>query len=142
LADHVATAQIRIDSGPAAIWDALTNPAKIEKYMFGTRVDTDWKVGSSIRWSGEWQGKSYEDMGKILESEPERHLSYSHYSPLTGDPDIPENYHDIRIELNEESGGTTVTLTQDNNKSVEARQHSEENWQMMLVGLKKLVETE
>jgi hypothetical protein len=33
-----------------------------------------------------------------------------------------------------------VTLTQDNNPTEEARRHSEENWSMMLDGLKKLVE--
>jgi hypothetical protein len=33
-----------------------------------------------------------------------------------------------------------VTLTQDKNEDEEARQHSEQNWQMMLDGLKKFVE--
>jgi hypothetical protein len=33
-----------------------------------------------------------------------------------------------------------VTLSQDNNATDEAREHSEQNWRMMLDGLKKLLE--
>jgi hypothetical protein len=33
-----------------------------------------------------------------------------------------------------------VTLIQDNNETAEAREHSEKNWQMMLDGLKAVVE--
>ena len=35
---------------------------------------------------------------------------------------------------------TAVVLTQDNNRSDEARRHSEQNWQMMLDNLKSVVE--
>jgi len=35
---------------------------------------------------------------------------------------------------------TQVTLTQDKNSSEEERQHSEENWTMMLASVKKLLE--
>lgn len=36
--------------------------------------------------------------------------------------------------------GTEVTLTQDNNDGEEARDHSEENWEMVLGGLRELLE--
>jgi uncharacterized protein YndB with AHSA1/START domain len=39
-----------------------------------------------------------------------------------------------------ENGSTTVLLSQDNNKTEDARQHSENNWTMMLSELKKLLE--
>jgi hypothetical protein len=54
--------------------------------------------------------------------------------------DVPENYHSVTIELSGQGGQTTLTLTQDNNETEEAREHSEKNWQMMLEGLKKLLE--
>ncbi|GIW61908.1 MAG: hypothetical protein KatS3mg089_0760 [Patescibacteria group bacterium] len=108
--------------------------------MFGTNVVSDWQVGSSIVWKGEWQGKSYEDKGKILKFEKERKLQYTHFSPLTGKPDVPENYHTVTIELSNNGSQTTVRLSQDNNETEEARQHSEKNWRMMLEGLKKLLE--
>ena len=43
MANHVATATVEIDATPARVWTALTDPAEIEKYMFGSHVVTDWK---------------------------------------------------------------------------------------------------
>lgn len=136
----VAKASIDIDAAPAKVWGALVDPKAIEKYMFGTHVTTDWRQGSSITWKGEWQGKAYEDKGKILEIRPVRTLRYSHFSPMMGKPDRPENYHNVAIELSADGSGTRVTLTQDNNDTEEARRHSESNWTMMLEGLKRFVE--
>jgi hypothetical protein len=69
-----------------------------------------------------------------------RSLQYSHYSPLSGMPDTPENYHTVTIELSNEGQQTGVTLSQDNNASDEERQHSEQNWGMMLSSMKKYLE--
>ena len=136
----IAKVSTTINTPSAKVWEALTKPEIIKQYMFGTNVVSDWQVGSSIVWKGEWQGKSYEDKGKILEFEKERILQYSHFSPLAGKPDVPENYHTVTIELSGDGGQTTVTLSQDNNATEEAREHSEKNWRMMLEGLKKLLE--
>ena len=57
-----------------------------------------------------------------------------------GLPDTPENYHAVTIELADQSGGTRVSLSQDNNVTDEAREHSEKNWNMMLASLKGLLE--
>lgn len=136
----IAKVAITINAPVAKVWEALTKPEIIKQYMFGTNVVSDWQVGSSIVWKGEWQGKSYEDKGRILKFEKERTLQYSHFSPLTGKPDVPENYHTVTIELSSDGSQTTVTLSQDNNETEEAREHSEKNWRMMLEGLKKLLE--
>lgn len=138
--DHVAEASVTVDAASERVWDALVDPADIEQYMFGTRVESDWEEGSSIVWKGEWEGKRYEDRGEILELEPRRRLRYTHYSPLSGAPDVPESYHTVTVELSEEGSVTRVLLTQDNNPTEEAREHSEKNWEMMLSGLKKHVE--
>jgi uncharacterized protein YndB with AHSA1/START domain len=122
------------------VWDALTNPDIIKQYMFGTTVVSDWREGSSIVWKGEWQGKSYEDKGKILEIKEGQVLQYSHFSPLMGKPDTPENYHTVTIELSNDGTQTAVSLSQDGNATEEAREHSEKNWKMMLDGLKELLE--
>lgn len=137
---HVAEARVDIDASPQEIWDALIEPDRVEQYMFGTRLRTDWEVGSPITWSGEWQGKSYQDKGEILEFEPEARLRYSHHSPLRGAPDVPESYHTVTIELTSNDNGTTVTLAQDNNDTEEARDHSQASWQSMLEGLREHVE--
>ena len=89
----VAQLSTAIDAPIAKVWDALINPATIKEYMFGTNVTSEWKEGSQITWKGEWQGKSYEDKGVILRLEPQRLIQYSHFSPLSGLPDTPANYH-------------------------------------------------
>ncbi len=61
--------------------------------MFGTDVVSDWKQGSTIVWKGEYKGKKYEDKGVIFKLEQNQTLQYSHFSPLSGKPDVPENYH-------------------------------------------------
>ena len=137
----IANASITINAPAAQVWEALVRPDMIKQYMFGTNVVTDWKEGSPIVWRGEWQGKAYEDKGAILKIEPERVLQYSHFSPLSGQPDAPENYHTVTIELSGAGQQTHVSLAQDNNATEQDREHSEEIWQMMLEGLKKLLES-
>ena len=140
MSGHVATAHCEIDAQPEDVWDALTNPARIREYMFGSEVSTDWKPGSPITWRGEFEGKAFEDKGEIISFEPGRRLEVTHFSPLTGQDDRPENYHRVRYELQPANGGTVVRLTQDNSSSAEEAEHSGATWQMMLDGLKKVVE--
>ena len=136
----VARAQTTIDAPTTAVWKALTEPAAIKQYMFGTTVNSEWREGSPITWKGVWEGKPYEDKGVILKIEPQERLQYSHFSPLSGQPDKPENYHTVTIDLSGHAGQTMVSLAQDRNTSEQARQHSEKNWKGMLAGLKKYVE--
>ena len=136
----IAEASISINAPSAKVWDALVNPDVIKQYMFGTNVVSDWKEGSSIVWKGEWQGKPFEDKGVILQFKPGRTLQYSHFSPLAGLPDKPENYHSVTIDVSDEGAQTRVHLSQDKNPTEQAREHSKKNWDAMLTGLKKLLE--
>jgi uncharacterized protein YndB with AHSA1/START domain len=139
MAGIVATAQVEIDAPVERVWEALTEPARIEKYMFGTHVETDWRVGSPITWSGQYQGRLYEDKGEIVECAAPRRLVVTHYSPLSGAPDVPESYHRLSYDLAGD-GPTEVRLSQDNNSSPEEAEHSRANWETMLAGLKQHVE--
>jgi uncharacterized protein YndB with AHSA1/START domain len=139
--DLVARASITIRAPITEVWDALTDPRAIRRYMFGATVVTDWREGRPIRWKGEWQGRPYEDKGMILRFEPPRLLRFTHFSPLSGLPDEPENHHTVTIELSGSGNQTHVSLTQDNNATESAREHSERNWAMMLAALKELLET-
>src|SRR5438477_12932758 len=94
-----AKAEVTINAPVSRVWDALVNPEIIKRYMFGATVISDWKVGSPIAWKGEWKGKPFEDKGRILEVQRGTRLRYSHFSPLSGAPDRPENYHTVSIEV-------------------------------------------
>ncbi len=136
-----AEAKTEINATVDKVWDALVKPEIVKKYMFGTTVESDWKVGSKISWKGEWKGKPYEDKGFITKMEPGKLIQYSHYSPLSGLPDIPENYKNIvTTELSSNGKDTSVTLTQDHIETEKSREESEKNWQMMLDSMKKVVE--
>ena len=136
----IARTSVTVNAPKTKVWNALVSPEAIKQYMFGTNVVSDWREGSPIIWKGEWQGKSYEDKGVLLQLKPERTVQYSHFSPLSGLPDKRENYHIVTIELSGEGNQTRVSLAQDNNPTELARDHSEKNWEMMLIALKKFLE--
>lgn len=138
--NFIAKVDITIQAPAHTVWEALTKPELIKQYLFGTEVITDWKVGSSILWKGVWQGKAYEDKGTILRIIPEKLLETTYWSSMAGASNEPKNYKTVTYELTADSTTTKVTLTQDNNATEEEKHHSEQNWTMVLDGLKKLLE--
>ena len=137
----VATATVRADASADDVWRAITDPDLVEKYYVGTRVESDWAPGSPVTWSGEYEGKEYRDHGTVLEAVPGVRLIHTHFSPLSGREDVPENYHTLTWSLAADGEGTRLTLTQDNNHNSEDVEHSEKNWQQVLEGLKTVVES-
>ena len=131
---------VSINAPKTKVWDALTNPVQIKKYLFGTETVSDWKVGSPITFRGVWEGKPYEDKGHILEIEKNKILKYNYWSNFSGDKDEPSNYSNITYLLSEEKGRTLFTLRQDNIKTKEAQVQSENNWGMVLNKMKSLLE--
>jgi uncharacterized protein YndB with AHSA1/START domain len=136
----IATISVMIDAPAERVWNALTDPELIKQYLFGTQTITDWKKGSDIRFKGQWEGKSYEDKGKIININPNKFLHYTYWSSMSQLEDKPENYKNVVFELREENNQTLLKLTQDNNDTEESRKHSEQNWKTVLDGLKKVVE--
>jgi uncharacterized protein YndB with AHSA1/START domain len=137
---YIAKAAVTINAPASKVWDALTKPDLIKQYLFGTEVTTDWTVGSPITYKGTWEGKAYEDKGKILQIEPGKILVSTYWSSFLGVPDLPENYQTVRYELSAEGDGTRLTIVQDNNATQQDAEHSEQNWKTVLDGLKKLLE--
>jgi uncharacterized protein YndB with AHSA1/START domain len=136
----LATAETDISATPERVWAALVDPDQIEKYMFGSRVVTDWKPGSTIVWKGEYDGKKYEDKGKVLDVEPEHHLTVTHFSPRSGQPDEPANYHTLTYDLAKRGDTTHLSLSQDNNANADEVKNSAATWTAMLSGLKEFIE--
>lgn len=132
---------IDIKASPATVWTVITSPQLIKRFLFGTDVKTDWKVGSPITYEGEYQGKHYKDKGVITKFEPCSVFQSTYWSSMRGKMDMPENYNLVTYTLKENQGGTTLLLTQDNIATEEEKQHSEMNWEMTLQKLKEVAET-
>ena|SRR5271166_667559 len=135
-----AKRSITINAPSAKVWDALINPDMIKQYLFGTQAISEWKVGSSITYKGSWEGRSYEDKGKILQLIPGRILQTTYWSSMSGTEDKPENYATVTYEIEPRADGTLLTISQDNNASREASEHSAQNWGMVLDTMKKILE--
>jgi uncharacterized protein YndB with AHSA1/START domain len=140
MTDHVAHAETEISASPHQVWEALTDPDAIATYMWGSKVETDWEEGSSITWSGEYDGTAYQDKGEILEVVESQRLRMTHFSPLSGDDDVPENYHTLDYRLEDLGQTTRLTLDQDGNDSADQAEQFSANWQTMLDQLKEYVE--
>lgn len=137
-----AKTSISVNAPAAVVWKALTTPRMVKKYLMGTDVETDWKEGSPINYSGKHEGKEYHDKGVIKKVEKEKILQTTYLSSMSGKEDKAENYNVVTYKLSNGDGKTVLTLTQDNIATEKEKQHSTENWKMVLKKLKEVVEGE
>jgi uncharacterized protein YndB with AHSA1/START domain len=134
------SASTTIEAPAEKVWEALTTPDLIERWFFGVHTETDWKVGSPIVHTGEWQGKPYVDKGEIVRFDPPKVLVHTHWSELSGVPDEPQNYQEVTWEVEARDGTTELTITEENLPNEEAKTASEQAWGMILTNLKELLE--
>jgi uncharacterized protein YndB with AHSA1/START domain/biotin operon repressor len=86
-----------IRTSPEKLWEALTTPAFIRRYFDGGGPDSDWKVGSTVRWS--MMGEPAQDWDQhVLEADPPRRLAYT--------------WHDYRPEMQEMFGWSDEKLAE------------------------------
>lgn len=137
--EYKSTYKTTIHAPIEKVWDALINPETVKKYFFGSNQETDWKIGSQILWTGEYEGTPYTDKGVVLEFSPNKKLSYSYLSSWSGLEDKPENYLSVTYEVKPIKAGTELTITQSNYDEEKAK-HSSENWAKVIDGLKQIVE--
>lgn len=131
---------ISINANIDKVWDALINPEIIREYFFGTETESDWKVGSSVVFKGIWEGETYEDKGVVLKHDAKKELQYSYWSSMSGTEDKPENYANITYKVKSQGNGTELTVEQSGFKTEEQKQHSEQNWKMVLENMKSIIE--
>jgi uncharacterized protein YndB with AHSA1/START domain len=136
----VSKTSITINAPVKKVWQALTDPAMIKEYLFGTTTTSDWKKGSAITYEGEWQGKKYKDKGTIIEIISEKLLHTTYWSSMGGKEDRPENYNNVIYELQPKGEQTIVTISQDNIDTEEQLKHMDQNWGIVLDSMKKLLE--
>ncbi len=132
---------IDINSRPEKVWDALTNPEKIAVYLFGTETITDWQVGSTITFQGEYDGYKYQDKGNVLENKPNELLRYNYWAQYSNLEDKLENYSIVTYEIKQIADDqVTFTWTQEGFANEQGHEHTDKTLYGMLEQIKKLVE--
>lgn len=147
----IVTNSIHINATTNKVWDLLTNPAQTKKYMFGCETVSDWNIGSTLLWKGNYEGKEMVFVkGNIVDIQPNKFLAYTTFDPNNPDlADIPENYVTVTYELKEENTGTLLTVTQGDfatvakgEKRYKETYNNGEGWNPILTQIKNLAETE
>ena len=131
---------IRIRAPIGKVWDALVDPHKIAQWLNGAHVETTWKPGSAITFSGSLEGMTYRDKGVVVKLEPEALMQYTHWSKWSRLPDTPEHYSVITITVAPAHGGTLLAVRHENLATEEMYKHSKSHWETRLPELKKLLE--
>ncbi len=136
----IANVSITIYASATKVWDYLTRPELIKQYFFETQTTSDWRVGGSITFEGEWEGRKYKDKGTILEIEQGKMIKFNYWSSMSGFEDLPVNYVILTYDLFAGFNKTILTITQENIQTEKMKEHSEQNWMKVLKALKNLVE--
>ena len=126
-----------IETSADKLWQALTEGDFTERYWFGHRVASDWKVGSPYRFAK--QGAPTIE-GKVLVVDPPRRLAYS------WDSCSPEAKRErtSRVTFDLEPRGKVVKLTVTHDELDErgvTLRNISGGWPMVIASLKSLLET-
>ena len=140
---------IIINAPISKVWDALINPEQTKKYMFGCETVSDWKVGSSLLWRMDYEGKEFIAVkGTVVAFVPDQKLVYTVFDPNSAMEDIPENYLSVTYELSVENSQTLLRVTQGDYSTVaegERRYNEAYNdgvgWTPILEKIKIILET-
>jgi uncharacterized protein YndB with AHSA1/START domain len=128
-----------IETSAEKLWQALTDGDFTERYWFGHRVASDWKVGSSFRFAK--QGTPSIE-GKVLVADPPRRLAYTWDNPPCS-PDA-KGERTSRVTFDLEPHGTVVklTVTHDNlDEGGKTLRDISGGWPMVIASLKSMLET-
>jgi uncharacterized protein YndB with AHSA1/START domain len=126
-----------IETSPEKLWQALTSGDFTERYWFGHRVTSDWKVGSPYRFAK--QGAQTIE-GKVLVVDPPKRLAY------TWDSCSPEAQRErtSRVTFDLEPRGKVVKLTVTHDELDErgvTLRNISGGWPMVIASLKSMLET-
>jgi len=133
--------QVYIKATPEQIWEAITTPAFVAQYFFGTRVESTCQVGSPIRYWSPDRSKLWGD-NTVLESDPPRRFSYTWKSLY--DAELAEEEESrVTWEIEPQEGGISkLTVIHDRlDGAPKTADRVSGGWMLILSGLKTLLET-
>jgi uncharacterized protein YndB with AHSA1/START domain len=138
MAKNIST--IVINAPAQKVWDSITKPELVKQWQYGSILLTNWEIGSDIRFTTEWEGKIFEQWGKVLEIQPARSIKYSLFAPGRGLEDKPENYFIMSYTLTAGNGQTTLEIIQEDNRPNAVQEEPQGAENPILQSLKKIAE--
>ncbi len=124
-----------IATTPEKLWEALTSGDFTEKYWFGSRIQSEWKVGSPFKINTGVADKDW--LGKVLQCDPPRLLSYNFR--VSGSS---EHFSRVVFQLEQHGPLVKLTLTHDelDEKDEKFCKGISQGWPAVLSNLKSLLE--
>jgi uncharacterized protein YndB with AHSA1/START domain len=134
---HVFVSYIR--TTPERLWEAIVKPEFTQRYFHGTTIDTDWKVGSQLRYM--MAGDQVASEGKILEADRPRRLSMTWLFKY--DPELSqEKPSRVTWEIEQTGEVCKLTVTHDDfDGETKTYRAVGQGWPAILSSLKTLLET-
>ena len=126
-----------IETTAEKLWQALTDGDFTERYWFGHRITSDWKVGSAYGFTN--QGKPMVE-GKVLVSDPPRRLAYTWYNRK----EEAKGEGTSRVTFDLEPRGNVVKLTVIHDELGEDGKTLRDisgGWPLVIASLKSMLET-
>jgi uncharacterized protein YndB with AHSA1/START domain/DNA-binding transcriptional ArsR family regulator len=130
--------EILIKTTPERLWRAITDPADTLLYYYGTKVQSDWKVGSKLVYL---DGDQVSLDCEILEIDPPRRLVHSFTSAY--DPTLAtEPPSRVTWEIEKQGEVCRLRLVHDDfDGETKTYRDVEHGWPTILSSLKTLLET-
>jgi uncharacterized protein YndB with AHSA1/START domain len=131
--------EVYIRTTPEKLWEAITRPEMTKQFFYGTSVQSDWKVGSTVRHMGA-DGKTNLD-GKVLEVDAPRRLVTTFCA--VHDPECAKDRPSrVTWEIEPRGEVCRLTLTHDDFDGITKTYNQVGmGWNPVLSGLKTLLET-
>ena len=137
----ITETSVSVDATSAQVWIALTTPKMVNKYLMETDVTTEWKERSVITYSGEYERKKCPNKGIIKKIDPEIIMQSTYWRSMGGKEDKPENNNLVIYNIPKRDDKTLITLSHNNNVTGKEKEHSTENWKMVVKKLKEVFES-
>jgi uncharacterized protein YndB with AHSA1/START domain len=128
-----------IRTTPEKLWTALTDPDFTQRYWFGARQESDWKVGSP--WKMAFPDGRITDGGEVTEVDPPRRLALSWRNEFM--PELKaEGFGRCLMELEQVGAAVKLTVTHEMDKPDSKLINAVSGgWPRILSNLKSLLET-
>jgi uncharacterized protein YndB with AHSA1/START domain len=128
-----------IQTTPEKLWEALTSSAFTTQYWSGTRLESDWNVGSAVTLIDP-DGQT-SDSGRVLVADRPRTLAYSWHVEFH--PELKaEGASRVTFELEPVEDAVKLTVTHDQFPDhSKVRVGVSSGWPVIAASLKSLLET-